>query len=52
MLASRSWRWLRVRIMQLLTIPPTAYGRVSMPASRLGLALYPPKTKPTDDGGD
>lgn len=38
----RSWRWLRVRIEQLLTIPPAylADGR-PVQATRLGHTLFP-----------
>lgn len=42
----RSWRWLRLRILALLEIPPNvAPDGTAFPATRLGLALRPPKTK-------
>lgn len=47
---TRSWRWLRIRVEQLLTVPPHAYGTTSMPATRLGLALFPPKKTGGGDG--
>lgn len=44
-LRERSWRWLQVRIMGLLSKPPaliTEDGRV-IASTRLGLALHPPE---------
>lgn len=43
-LARRSWRWLRTRILALLDVPPhiSPNGQV-IPATRLGLALRPPE---------
>lgn len=45
LLTARSWRWLRVRVEQLLAVPPHAYGTAAMPATRIGLRLNPPKPK-------
>lgn len=45
---ARSWRWLRTRILQLLSIPPAylADGR-PVQATRLGHVLHPiPEAKP------
>jgi len=40
---SRSWRWLRTRIVGLLSIPPAvAPDGTPIPATRIGLALNPP----------
>lgn len=49
LLAARPWRWLRVRVVQLLSIPPSVVVRpdgksFTVPATRIGLALDPPKT--------
>lgn len=44
LMVSRSWRWLRTRIVALLDVPPTVdpAGRI-VHATRIGLALDPPK---------
>lgn len=49
LLRARTWRWLRTRVVQLLSVPPTLVplpdGRtITVPATRVGLALDPPKT--------
>jgi hypothetical protein len=42
-LRQRTWRWLRVRIVGLLDVPPTvAPDGSAFPATRIGLALRPP----------
>ncbi len=43
-LEDRSWRWLQVRILGLLQIPPTVIPLtdVRVPATRLGRALHKP----------
>lgn len=43
-MTSRTWRWLRVRIVELFSVPPNVdpHGRV-IHATRIGLALEPPK---------
>ena len=51
LLRSRTYRWLRVRIEGLLTVPPVihyaptedGYKLVRIPQTRLGLALDPPE---------
>lgn len=45
LLTSRSWRWLRVRVEQLLTVPPQAFGSAVMQQTRIGYKLHPPKPK-------
>jgi hypothetical protein len=52
LLASRSWRWFRTRVVQLLSLPPTIVPLhpdtqrppLVVPATRIGLALDPPNT--------
>lgn len=46
---SRSWHWLRTRILGLLTAVPTVLpdGRAIHP-TRLGLALFPPTDAPRE----
>lgn len=43
LLEARSWRWLRIRVEQLLTVPPHAFGSSVMPSTRIGYKLHPPK---------
>lgn len=45
LLERRSWRWLRVRVEQLLTVPPSQYGRAAIHNTRIGHALAPPQPK-------
>lgn len=45
-LANRTWRWFRVRVLGLIDAPPvwipTDKGFRAVPSTRLGLALNPP----------
>ena len=48
LLRARTWRWLRMRVVELLSLPPTVVpfpdgATVTVPATRIGLALEPPK---------
>lgn len=42
LLESRSWRWLRIRVEQLFSVPPAAFGSEAIPQTRIGLRLTPP----------
>jgi len=61
LMRSRSWRWLRSRVLSLLDRPPTllpvkfpARGKtitriVSVPSTRIGHVINPPDLSPPDD---